>query len=122
MNKTNPAEQLAEVVVEGIQNAKGKDITLIDMQNFENSICDFFVVCSGTSHTQVESITEKIKYETKKSLQEKPLHTEGLDNSEWVLMDYSDVLIHIFHQEQRAFYNIEELWADAPIKEIPNIV
>lgn len=121
MRKEISSDHLTEVIVEGIQEVKGKDISIIDMQTIDNAICDYFVLCSGDSHTQVESIARSIQKETRKSLQEKPWHTEGERNAEWVLLDYVNVVVHVFHKENRSFYNLEELWADAPIKEIPNI-
>ena len=121
MKKQATSNQLTEVIVEGIQEVKGKDISIIDMQNVDNAICDFFVLCSGDSHTQVESIAKAIEKETRKALKEKPWHTEGERNAEWVLLDYINVVVHVFHKEMRSFYNLEELWADAPIKEVPNI-
>lgn len=121
MKKQATSNQLTEIIVEGIQEVKGKDISIIDMQGVDNAICDFFVLCSGDSHTQVESIAKSIEKETRKTLKEKPWHTEGERNAEWVLLDYINVVVHVFHKEVRTFYNLEELWADAPIKEVPNI-
>lgn len=112
---------LADTIVEGIQEVKGKDIVLLDMRDIENSICDFFVICSGESSTQVEGIANSVRRETIKKLKEKPYHEEGKSNAEWVLLDYVSVVTHIFYKEKRGFYNLEDLWADAEKTEIPNL-
>ncbi len=81
------------------------------------AFCDFYVVCSGDSNTQVKAISDSVEEEVRKSLKDKPWHIEGTTNAEWVLMDYVNVAVHIFQREPREFYNIEGLWADAVVKE-----
>lgn len=115
------SNKLSEVIVSGIQEVKGKNISVLDLSKLENAICDYFVICNGDSSTQVESIARSVEKETKKILNEKPWHSEGVQNAEWILLDYVNVVVHIFHTEKRDFYNLEELWGDAPKKDIPNL-
>ena len=112
------SKQLASNIIEGIQDKNGKEIILLELKNVENSICDFFVICHGTSTTHVDAISESIEKKTKEQLKEKPYRKEGLKNLTWVLMDYEDVVVHIFQEEYRKFYNLEDLWADAKVNKI----
>jgi len=107
------AEKLVTEIVAGMKEKKAKEISVLDLRNLEQSVCDFFVICNAESTTQVNSIADSVEYFTKKELDEKPLHVEGKDNSIWVLLDYSNVVVHVFQNESREFYNIEEFWADA---------
>jgi ribosome-associated protein len=113
--KKTEAEILAKVVAEGIADTKGKDIVLLDMKEVDNSVADFFVVCHGNSRTQVEAIAESVREKVGKKLGIKPWHHEGFENAEWILLDYVDVVVHIFRHESRDFYQLEKLWADAKI-------
>jgi ribosome-associated protein len=106
-------DNLISNIIEGIENVKGEEINILDLRTIENVACKYFIICSGNSSTQVNAITSSIKKCVSKELLEKPWHIEGLENSKWVLMDYVDVVIHIFNKETREFYNIEELWEDA---------
>lgn len=106
-------DNLISNIIEGIENVKGEEINILDLRTIENVACKYFIICSGNSSTQVNAITSSIKKCVSKELSEKPWHIEGLENSKWVLMDYVDVVIHIFNKETREFYNIEELWEDA---------
>ena len=119
--QTAHSEILSNCIVEGMQENKAKDIVVIDLRGLSSAVCDFFVICSGDSSTQVDGITNAITRFTRKTLKEKPWHTEGQRNSEWVLLDYIDVVAHVFYKETRAFYEIEELWADGIRTDIPNI-
>ena len=112
---------LVDTIVEGIQEIKGKDITILNLKNVENSVCEYFIVCTGDSNTQVEGIANSVVRHTRKEIQEKPWHNEGSTNSEWILLDYVSVVVHVFYRETREFYNIEGLWADAERTDIPNI-
>ena len=109
---------LAEMIIKGIQEKKGKDIVCLDLRNIDNSVSDFFVICEGTSTTQVEAIARSIEETVTKSAGEKPWHSEGKENAEWILMDYVSVVVHVFQNEVRSFYNLEGLWADAEIQKI----
>ncbi len=89
---------------------KGKDISVINLKNRENFICDYFVICNGDSHNQVYAISQSIEKTTIKQLQKKPWHIEGLKKREWILVDYVSIVVHIFQKEVRSHYNIETLW------------
>jgi len=112
---------LIDTVVDAIQDIKGKDIVILNLQNISSAVCDYFVICTGDSSTQVDSIAQSIERQTRKKIQEKPWHNEGSTNSEWILLDYVSVVVHVFYRATREFYNIEGLWADAESKEIPNL-
>lgn len=109
---------LVESCVKGIQEKKGKDIVIVDLREIHNSVCDYFVICHGDSDTQVGAIANSVEEETLKDLQEKPWHTEGQENAQWILLDYVSIVVHVFHHEAREFYSLEKLWADAKIEEI----
>jgi len=115
------AKILVDTIVEGIQEVKGKDIAILNLQGIENSVCDYFIVCTGDSNTQVESIASAVVKHTRNEIREKPWHNEGSTNSEWILLDYVSVVVHVFYRETREYYNIEGLWADANRTDIPNI-
>ena len=112
-NKKESSEILLEKIINGIENVKGENIQKMDLRKIENTPCEFFVICSGNSNTQVSAIVNSIKKKVSKTLREKPLHTEGLEIAEWVLIDYVNVVVHVFQRKTREFYNIEELWGDA---------
>ena len=105
--------QLVEKIIQGIENVKGEKINQLDLRELENTPCDYFIVCSGNSNTQVSAIVNSVLKTVSKALNEKPFHTEGLDNAEWVLIDYVSIVVHIFQSQIREYYNIEELWGDA---------
>ncbi len=119
--KDTDSSKLCDVIVEGMQENKAKDIVVLDLREISNAVCDFFVICSGESSTQVDGISSAVTRLTRKELSEKPWHTEGKTNSEWVLLDYVNVVAHIFYKEARSFYDIEDLWADAKRTDIPNL-
>tara|TARA_X000000950_G_scaffold233509_1_gene283051 strand:+ start:27 stop:386 length:360 start_codon:yes stop_codon:yes gene_type:complete len=102
-------------ILKGIENVKGENISIIDFSNIENTICKYFVICDCQSNTQVNAISNSIKRTVSKSLKEKPFSTEGLENKNWVLIDYIDVVVHIFKREFREIYGLEELWDEAKI-------
>ncbi len=112
------SDNLLEQIVEGIREKKGLDIVYIDLKKINSSICDYFVICHGTSGTQVKSIAESIEDTVRKNIGVKPAWREGLANAEWVLLDYMDVVVHIFQEDVRNFYQLEALWADAPINKM----
>ena len=110
--------QLIEEIILGIENVKGEKINQLDLRKLENTPCDFFIVCSGSSNTQVSAIVNSVLKRVSKALKEKPFHTEGLVNAEWVLIDYVNVVVHIFQNQIREYYNLEELWGDAKSTQI----
>ncbi len=122
MNKNKKdSAKLCDAIVEGMQENKAQDIVVLDLQGIENAVCDYFVICSGESSTQVDGIANSVSRYTRTHLKEKPWHIEGKQKSEWILMDYVNVVAHIFYKDARPFYDIEDLWADAKRKDIPNL-
>ena len=115
--KTN-ADLLITTIIGGIEEVKGKEITILDLRDIENTVCDYFIVCEGTSNTQVNAIVNSIQKTVSKTTKDKPWHIEGTDNAEWVLMDYVNVVVHIFQKHIREYYDIESLWGDAKMTQI----
>ncbi len=115
---THGADHLIAQIISGIEEVKGLDVMLLDLRKLDNTVCDYFVVCSGTSNTHVAAVVNSVQKLVSKALKEKPYHTEGLENAEWVLMDYINVVVHVFQKQTREFYNIEELWGDAKTTKI----
>ena len=118
---TEASELLYKAIVEGMQENKAQDIVVLDLRKLSSAVCDYFVICSGESSTQVDGIANSVARFTRKELQEKPWHIEGKTNSEWILLDYIDVVCHIFYKDARKFYELEELWAEGERTNIPNI-
>ncbi|MED5269538.1 MAG: ribosome silencing factor [Bacteroidota bacterium] len=119
MDKTKSSHtKLVEKIVSSIDEVKGVDINLLDLRKINNTVCGFFIICTGTSNIHVSAITNSIKKNVSKTLKEKPYSMEGLENQQWVLMDYVDVVVHIFQKNVREFYDIENLWGDAKISKI----
>jgi len=119
--KLDASDILLETIINGIQEVKGKNISILDLTKIETAVCKYFVICSGTSSTHVSSISENIRKFVFKEIKEKPWSTEGKDTSEWVLMDYSDIVVHVFQNQIREFYNLEDLWGDAEIRTLENL-
>lgn len=119
--KLDESDILLETIIEGMQEVKGKNITILDLKNIETAVCKYFVICSGTSNTHVSSVSENVRKFVSKEMQEKPWNTEGESTSEWILLDYSDIVVHVFQEKTRAFYTLEDLWGDAEIRIIENI-
>lgn len=118
--KDDPVK-IADLVVKTAQDKKGKDILLLDLRKIPNSISDFFVICHGTNRVQVEAIMKAIEEAVFKKAGIHAWHKEGVQNAEWILLDYVDVVVHIFQQNQRIFYHLEDLWGDAKITKYPGI-
>jgi len=112
------SEKLAYLIVEGMKEKKASNIVVMNMTKIKNSIADFFVICSGTSDTQVDAITDSIEHEVYKKSTQDPWHREGKENREWILLDYVDVVAHVFKKDRREFYALEDLWGDATITHI----
>lgn len=104
---------LKDSIVEAIKDRKGKELIVLDLRKVDQSIADYFIICHGDSTTQVDAISENVDREIRTELQEHPIHKEGMDNLQWVLLDYGDVVVHVFQEDYRKFYNLEDLWADA---------
>ena len=112
------SDVLVKAIIDSIKQHKGKEVVSLDLRKIETAVCDFFIICHGTSNTHIASIAENVRKEISKQMKEKPWHTEGEANKEWVLIDYFNVVVHIFNKEKRDFYKLENLWADANIKYI----
>ncbi len=107
---------ISEIAINGIQEKKGNDIVRLDLRNIRSSVSDYFVICHAESTTQVKAIAGSVEEEVYKALKQDPWRKEGLEYGEWILLDYIDVVVHIFKTDKREFYGIEELWGDAEFK------
>jgi ribosome-associated protein len=113
--RSDGTDVLVESVVKGIFEKKGQYVLKLDLRKLETRITDYFIICHGTSGTQVDSICDSVEDTVRMETGEKPLHREGLENCFWVLLDYGSVIVHIFQEEYRNFYSLESLWADANV-------
>ncbi len=111
--KQNQTDTLVKQIVEGIREKKGKDIVCLDMRELKNAVSDFFIVCHGDSDRQTKAIADSIEEFALKQAGEKPWHVEGTQTGSWILLDYVNVVAHVFTGEAREFYHLEKLWADA---------
>ena len=116
--RNSNADLLITTIISGIEEVKGKEITLLDLREIENTVCDYFIICEGTSNTQVNAIVNSIQKQVSKTIKDKPWHVEGTDNAEWILMDYVNVVVHVFQKHIRDYYDIESLWGDAKTTQI----
>jgi len=107
---------ISELAIYGIQEKKGNDIVRLDLRNIFSSVSDYFVICHADSATQVKAIANSVEEEIFKATQQEPWRKEGLEYGEWILLDYVDVVVHIFRTDKREFYGVEDLWGDAEIK------
>ena len=114
-------KDLVETIIKGIQEKKGRGIVVVDLSGIGGTICHYFVICQGNSPSQVEAITESVGDFARKELDERPAHVVGLENAQWVVMDYADVLVHIFLPDVRDYYDLEHLWDDAKLTNIPDL-
>ncbi len=111
--KQTDKDILVAHIIKGIEEVKGQNIEILDLRELENTVCDYFIICDGTSNTQVNAIVSSIQKTVSKSLQEKAWHIEGSENAEWILMDYVHIVVHVFQKHIRQYYDIEGLWGDA---------
>ena len=114
-------KELVKTITEAIQEKKGSNIVIADLKKIEGTICQYFIICTGNSPTQVEAIAESVGDMVRERLKEKPAHVVGLENAMWVAMDYTDVLVHIFLPDVREYYDLEYLWEDATLTNIPDL-
>ncbi len=114
-NQPEESKRITEVIVHGMQEKKAKDIVSLDLRNISSSVSDFFVVCHADSSTQVKAIADSVEDEMMKAFGEEPWHKEGFQNSEWILLDFVSVVVHIFRTEKREHYGVEDLWGDAEV-------
>ena len=120
-NESLKIKSLVDVIVRGMQEKKAEDVTVIDLRNLDNAVCDFFVISNANSNTQVNAIADSVEKETLEIIGEKAWRKEGTETSEWILIDYVNVVAHIFQTPTREFYALEELWGDAEIRKIKAI-
>lgn len=111
--RTTAPPSLVDTVVQGMQEVKAKDIVHLDLRNVPNTVCDHFIICHGDSTTQVEAIARSVERFTLERMEEKPWHTEGKESAGWILLDYVDVVVHVFLRDTRTFYGLDQLWSDA---------
>ena len=112
-HQSDNVEALVSTIVDAMASLKGKEIVTLDLRETGTAVTDYFVICHANSKTQVDAIADKIIDEARDQQGVKPYHTEGRDNTEWILIDFVDVVVHVFLQSARKFYQLEELWADA---------
>ncbi len=111
---------LLDAIVDGMQEKKAHNITVLNLSDLENRVADFFVICDAESKIQVEAIADSVRETVTNKTNEKPYHAEGFENAEWILIDYINIVAHVFQKETRDYYNVEGLWADADIQMINN--
>lgn len=121
ITRMNETKELVVKITEGIQEKKGKNIVIADLTKIDDTICNYFVICQGNSPSQVMAIVESIKDYVRIEMGIKPYAIDGTKNAQWVALDYSDVIVHVFLPEPREFYNLEHLWADAKLTHVPDI-
>ena len=112
----NESTYISELAIHGMQEKKGNELVRLDLRNIKSSVADYFVICHADSATQVKAIANSVEEENYKAMQQDPWRKEGLEYGEWILLDYVDVVIHIFRTDKREFYGVEDLWGDAEIK------
>jgi ribosome-associated protein len=114
-------EALNDMIIDSIQDIKGKNIMKLDLRKLDDAPTDFFIICEGDSNTQVKAISNNIYKRLKDELGQPPMHIEGVQNSRWICMDYFNTVVHVFYRETREFYDIENLWSDAKFTEYENL-
>ena len=119
MSKKQETEKIEiEAILEGIQKLKGKEILKIDLTKIDHSECNYFIICHGTSNKHVEGIAQSVEATVEEMLGERVWHKDGYRNGIWILLDYGTIMVHVFQEEARRFYNLEALWADAKVSKI----
>lgn len=121
-NLDNSTGDLIKAIIYGMQEKKGIDIDLLSFKSIPNSVSDFFIICHGSTKVQVEAIAESVEAEVKKVTGNNVWHKEGKENAEWILLDYVDVVVHVFLDSARSYYHLEKLWGDAEIKRIDTYI
>lgn len=113
-------EDIVDKVIEALEDNKAREVVKIDLRKIENCFCSFFVICHGTSGTHIAGLADAVEEKVKEDLRESPFHTEGLNAARWAVLDYGDVVVHIFDKEMRDFYQLEDFWGDGIIERIPD--
>lgn len=116
-----PLDELNNLIIDSIQDIKGKNILKLDLRKLDDAPTDFFIICEGDSNTQVKAISDSIYKRLKEETGQAPLHVEGQQNARWICMDYFYTVVHIFYRETRKFYELEHLWSDAKFTEYANL-
>ena len=114
-------KELVNTIVEGLQEKKGKNIVTVDLTQLSGAVCQYMVICEGNTPTQVSALSDSVWDFARKKAGEKPLSIDGNQSAQWIGMDYGTVLVHIFLPEKREFYNLETLWSDSKVTQIPNL-
>jgi ribosome-associated protein len=109
------SDTLADIAVRGLQDRKGMDIVVLNLKELKNAVADYFIICSASSDTQLDALARSVEEEVEKVTGQAPWQSEGRTNREWILLDYVDVVVHVFLRDRRQFYALEELWGDAQI-------
>jgi len=110
-------DQMNDLIIDSISDIKGQNIIKIDLRAVDDAPTDFFIICEGSSNTQVAAIAGRIQERTKKEAATVPYHIEGNKNNTWILIDYFDTVVHVFYSETRSFYDLEDLWSDGHVTE-----
>lgn len=113
--------ELNDLIVDAIQDIKGKKIVKMDLRDVEGAPTDFFIICEGESSTQIKAIADNIFKRVREDLSLKPSTKEGVENANWILVDYFNTVVHVFYPDTRAFYELEDLWSDAAITEYDSL-
>lgn len=113
MNKKVDSQTLINSIVDSIVDSKAEDVKILDLREIENAFCEYFIICNGNSNTHVSSISSNIERKVRNQTKERPWHVEGQDNAQWILMDYTNIIVHVFQKQYREFYDLESLWGDA---------
>lgn len=116
--KTVSTDTLLSAILHELSEIKARDIVLMDLRGIESTVCSYFVVCTGNSSTHVNSVAGQVEKQVSRTVGERPWHVEGAGHAQWILMDYSDIVVHVFQEAARQFYDLESLWGDAKITRI----
>jgi ribosome-associated protein len=113
MSKKTDTKILIDTIIDAISDLKGEEIKIMDLREIENAFCEYFILCNGKSNTQVAAIAGAIERKVRKETKERPWHVEGTENAQWILIDYTNIIVHVFQKQYREYYDIEGLWGDA---------
>ncbi len=116
-DKTTDSNLLLDAIIEGLHEKKAKEVKLLDVREL-TTLTDYFVICHGTSETQIRALANSVMEKVKETLRENVWKQEGMDSRRWIILDYVNVVVHIFSEEKREYYGIERMWNDAVISEI----